>query len=227
MHEIRYKVIYSARRTLAISILPDASVIVRVPYRTPEKTIKELVNSKASWIIKHTDRFRNNTRRVPEKLFADGGKHLFRGDEKMLLVENSARPYCRFTDQKIEIGTAHPDDPRAVKQILYQGYRIEANRVFPVILRKILKEKESYGFRVTALKIRTMRSRWGSCTSKGIISLNTELVRLPEIYLEYVILHELSHLRHHNHGAGFYELLSELFPGWKEARKELKKYSLG
>lgn len=226
MQDIQYKVIYSARRTLAISILPDASVIIRVPHRTSEKKIRELVSSKASWIIKHTDRFRSNIRKAPEKLFANGGIHLFRGEQKELRVEKSVRPYCRFNDHVIEIGTAHPDDPKAVRHILYQGYRIEANRLFPEIVKSVLTDKESFKFRVSALKIRTMKSRWGSCSSKGVISLNTELIRLPQIYLEYVIIHELCHLRHHNHGAGFYELLSELFPCWKEARKELKKYSL-
>lgn len=227
MQDIQYKVIYSARRTMAISILPDASVIVRVPYRTTDKAIKGLVSSKASWIIKHTDRFRSSNSGVQEKLFADGGKHLYRGEEKLLCVAKASRPCCRFIDHRIEIGTAYPDDPMAVRRILYQGYRLEANRLFPETLKRILKEKESYGFKVSVLKIRTMKSRWGSCTSRGVISLNTELIRLHDVYLEYVILHELCHLRHHNHGAGFYELLSELFPGWQAARKELKRYSLG
>lgn len=227
MQDIEYKVVFSARRTLAISILPDASVIVRVPFRTPAKTITGLVSSKASWIRKHIDRFKSNPRKQDKKLFTDGEKHSVRGDEKVLCVEKSSKPYCRFTDNRIEVGTAYPEDPKAVRHILYQGYRIEANRVFPETMRRILKEKESYGFKVSVLKIRTMKSRWGSCSTKGVISLNTELIRMPAIYLEYVILHELSHLRHHNHGTGFYQLLSELFPGWKEVRKELKRYSLG
>lgn len=227
MQDIEYKVIYSARRTLAISILPDATVIVRVPYRTPAKSITGLVSSKATWIRKHTDRFRNNPRKVDKKLFTNGEKHHYLGAEMALRIEKSSKPYCRFTDENIEIGTSYPEDPKAVRHILYQGYRIEANRVFPETMKRILREKESYGFKVSVLRIRTMKSRWGSCSSKGAISLNTELIRMPAIYLEYVILHELSHLRHHNHGASFYELLSELFPDWKEVRKELKRYSLG
>lgn len=226
MQDISYKVIYSARKTLAISILPDATVIVRVPYRTPEKTITRLVSSKSSWILKHTERFRNNIPKTPERLFAAGEKHLFRGAESVLVVRESSKPYCRFSDHTIEIGTSNPGNPEAVRHILYQGYRNEACRIFPEALKRILHEKGSYGFRVSALRIRTMKSRWGSCSSKGVIALNTELVRLPEMYLEYVILHELCHLKHHNHGTGFYELLSELFPGWRERRKELRRYVL-
>lgn len=226
MQDIQYKVIYSARRTLAISILPDATVIVRAPYRTAERTIIKLVSSKASWILKHTEKFRNSSQSRPERRFTDGEKHLYRGMESALRVQKTTKPYCRFVDHTIEIGTASPEESSAVKHILYQGYRNEANRIFPETFRRILHEKQSYGFRVSQLKIRTMKSRWGSCSSRGIISLNTELIRLPEVYLEYVIMHELCHLKHHNHGAGFYELLSELFPGWQELRKELKGFSL-
>lgn len=226
MQDIQYKIIYSARRTLAISILPDATVIVRAPYRTSEKTITKLVDAKASWIVKHTEKFKNNIQRKPERFFTDGEKHLYRGLESALRVQKTSKPYCRFVDHTIEIGIACPEEARAVKHILYQGYRLEANRIFPETLRRILQEKESYGFRVSELKIRTMKSRWGSCSSRGVITLNTELIRLPEVYLEYVIMHELCHLKHHNHGTRFYELLSELSPGWQELRKELKRISL-
>jgi predicted metal-dependent hydrolase len=69
-----------------------------------------------------------------------------------------------------------------------------------------------------------MRSRWGSCSKQGKITLSTELIKLPDIFLEYVIIHELCHLKHHNHGKEYYKLLSELFPDWKIVRKGLRDY---
>ncbi len=72
-----------------------------------------------------------------------------------------------------------------------------------------------------------MKSRWGSCSNRGVIVLNTELIRLPDKFVRYVILHELCHLKEHNHGAGFYRLLSGLAPDWKAVRKELRTYMLG
>lgn len=79
-------------------------------------------------------------------------------------------------------------------------------------------------FKPAGLIIRKMKRRWGSCSNKGIITLSTELIKLPELYIEYVILHELCHLKHHNHGSGYYKLLSELFPDYKTVRKDLKKF---
>jgi predicted metal-dependent hydrolase len=69
-----------------------------------------------------------------------------------------------------------------------------------------------------------MKKRWGSCSSKGKIAISYDLIRLDEIYAEYVIIHELCHLKHHNHSSNYYNLLSEVYPEWKKVREELKKY---
>jgi predicted metal-dependent hydrolase len=220
--EIKYSIRYSARKTLAISILADSSVIIRAPYRTSGKTIASLVQSKELWILKHTERIRSQPT-INNRGFAEGDRHLFRGVELELRIHYSGKRSCLFRSDKIEIST--PDQPK-VERILKDGYKAEAYKVFPEVLKRILHEKETYGFRVTALRLRTMKSRWGSCSRKGVITLNTELIKLEDKFLEYVILHELCHLRHHNHGTGFYVLLSELYPSWKETRKELKKIRL-
>ena len=90
--------------------------------------------------------------------------------------------------------------------------------------REILVKYSNYGFRPTDLVVRTMKKRWGSCSSKGKIAISYDLVRLDEVYTEYVVLHELCHLKHHDHSANFYKMLSEVYPGWKKVREELKKY---
>lgn len=69
-----------------------------------------------------------------------------------------------------------------------------------------------------------MKGRWGSCNSKGRITLSTELIKIDGKYTEYVILHELCHLKHHDHSSAYYKLLAEVYPDWKTVRKELRKY---
>jgi predicted metal-dependent hydrolase len=93
-----------------------------------------------------------------------------------------------------------------------------------MIFNGMIEKYEDQMFKPTGLVIRTMKRRWGSCSTRGKITLSTELIKLPDLYIEYVIVHELCHLRHHNHGAGYYKLLSELFPEWRFVRKELRKY---
>lgn len=223
---IKYRVLYSARRTLAISILPDASVIVRVPYRTSDRTIQKLVADKSSWILKHTNNFRIERGNKLPVTYINGSIHLFRGKEIMLQTEYSSKAFYRLNDGSIVLGLRNHEDPEMVKALLYRAYKDQAEQVFPEMFRTVLHKFENYEFRPSKLTVRTMKRRWGSCSNKGSITLNTELIKLPDKYLEYVITHELCHLKHHNHGEGFYRLLSELFPGWKDARKELRGFNV-
>lgn len=222
--DIEFKVTYSKRRTLGISVLPDSSVVVRVPYLTSYKTISRIVHEKSGWIIKHRDIYRNKEHNKSSTLYIDGELHLFRGKKSVLRIEKSNKSYIRFTDSVIEIGMGKTDDTGEIKRLLYKGYRREAMNVFPEIFSNVLIKYEAQNFKPAGLIIRTMKRRWGSCSGKGIITLSTELIKLSDVYIEYVILHELCHLRHHNHSSRYYNLLSELYPGWKIIRKELRDY---
>jgi predicted metal-dependent hydrolase len=222
--DIEFKVIYSRRRSIGISVLPDSSVIVRVPYLTSFKTIIRIVNEKYNWIIKHRDDYRKLDHSSVGKSYITGETHLFHGNQSVLKIEKSEKPYVVFYDSTIALGTEKTDDSIAIKRLLYRGYKNEAMRYFPESFNKVLTENENQSFKPTGLVIRTMKRRWGSCSNKGIITLSTELIKLSDLYIEYVIIHELCHLKHHNHGPQFYELLSEVFPEWKTVRKELKKY---
>jgi predicted metal-dependent hydrolase len=225
--EIKYNIVYSSRRTLGISILRNGSVIVRAPYRTPRESIEKIVREKANWIIKHTGNIRSRLEKNPALKFTHGEKHLYRGRKMELRLVKSDRLSCRFNDDSIEIGLPLEPGPLTVINTLYRGYTREAARHFPDMLSAIQKKYENQGFRYTTLVIKTMRSRWGSCSNKGVITLNTELIRLPDHLIEYVMIHELCHLKHHNHGNGFYNLLSELLPEWKPLRNELKQHTMG
>ncbi len=222
--DIVFRVIYSGRRSLGISVLPDSTVIVRVPYRTSLKTINRIVQEKAAWIIKHRDSYISMDNSKLNRLYYNGEKHLFRGNESILKIEKSSRNYIRFINGSIEISLDKTDSSEAIKRLLYIGYKNEAMILFPLILSSLIKKHEDQMFKPGGLIIRSMKRRWGSCSNRGVITLSTELIKLSDKLIEYVILHELCHLKHHNHGTGYYNLLSSLYPDWKEARKELRKF---
>jgi predicted metal-dependent hydrolase len=224
LQNIEFRIVYSARRTLGISVLPDSSVIVRAPYRASLKTISRIVQEKAEWIIKHREGYKHKENKKLNSSFISGEIQLFRGKESVLHIIESKRPFVRFNTNTIEVGLDKTDDSQAIKKLLYKGYKAEASKIFPETLSMVLKTHENKMFKPTGLVIRSMKSRWGSCSKKGIITLSTELIKLSDIYIEYVIIHELCHLKHHNHGNNYYKLLSELFPDWKIIRKELRGY---
>ena len=74
-------------------------------------------------------------------------------------------------------------------------------------------------------RVRVMRRRWGSCTGNGVLTLNTQLVKAPPRCLDYVLLHEIAHLREHNHSKRYYAVLDRLLPEWKEVRRELERWA--
>lgn len=224
IEDIEFKVVYSGRRSIGISVLPDSSVIVRVPYLTSLKTITRIVTDKYCWVIKHRDNYRKLDNSSLNRSYTTGELHLFRGNRSIIQIEKSVMPYVRFNDNTIELGTSKTDDEAAIKRLLYKGYKDEALILFPELLQKVVREHQNQMFKPAGLIIRTMKRRWGSCSNKGLITLSTELIKLSDLYIEYVIAHELCHLKHHNHGAQYYKLLSEVFPEWKNVRKELRKY---
>ena len=89
---------------------------------------------------------------------------------------------------------------------------------------EIVTKHQAINFSPSALRVRKLKRKWGSCTSKGVITLNSDLIKLEDSLQEYVIIHELCHLYHPNHGKEFYNLLGSLLPGWKELRIRLRQY---
>ena len=224
IEDIEFRVIYSRRRSIGISVHPDSSVIVRVPYLTSFKTINRIVNEKYDWVLKHRDNYRKLDNSPVKKSYKSGEIHLFHGHQSVLKVEKTGKSYVRFYDNAIEMGTEKTDDTLVIKRLLYKGYKAEALKYFPDLLNKVLIDHGNQMFKPAGLVIRTMKRRWGSCSNKGVITLSTELIKLSDVFIEYVITHELCHLKHHNHGPQFYKLLSEVYPEWKTVRKELRKY---
>jgi predicted metal-dependent hydrolase len=221
---IKYKVVYSGRRTIGINITPDKGVTIRAPYRTSISTIEKVVASKSDWIRKYLERYSNLKRLNGDNTFADGDRILFRGQGYTLRVIESERGNVVLSGGEIIVSLTVSHDSEKIRQALRRWYNRQAAALFGSKMNELLQKYAAYRFSPTGFSVRTMRRRWGSCTSRGKITLNSELVKLEDIYTEYVILHELCHLHHPNHGIEYYRLLGEVFPQWKSVRKELKNY---
>ena len=221
---IEYKIIYSRRRSIGISVGPDSGVTVHAPVRTSIKTIENLVASKSDWIKKHLENYKASVRINNNEVIADGATSLLQGKEHRIKIIESNKYFIKLNGDTIEIGLRNIDEKEIAGPMLEKWYRVIAEGIFRRKFDEILFKYKDYNFKPSEFTIRALKRRWGSCTSKGKITISSELLKLDEVYLEYVILHELCHLKHHNHGKEFYKLLSEVFPNWKLTRSELKKY---
>jgi len=224
MEEIKYNVVFSRRRTISIIVSPDKTVTVRAPLRASLKTINKFVQDKSAWIKKHLNSSPGLNLTDKGKQYTDGEFHLFMGREYALRKIASVNPFVRQTEDVIEVGQNFTDNRDKTKRLLEIWYIRQAGEILTGLLKDIIRNNGDYKFSPTRLVIRPLKSRWGSCTSKGKITLNSELVKLDHLLIEYVIIHELCHLKFHNHGANFYNLLAELVPDYKSIRKELRKY---
>lgn len=224
MNNIDYKVIFSHRRSISIIVSPDKGVVVRAPVRTSIKSIEKYLEEKSGWISKHLEKHSELIRINHEKRYTNGEVHLFMGKENYLRISESAKPFVRHYESIIEIGIKNTNDIVRIKSLLERWYKQEANNTFPIKFEEILCIYKHHRFFPTGFTVRTLKSRWGSCTNSGKITINAHLIKLDPVYTEYVILHELCHLKYHNHGKDYYRLLEELVPNYKKIRKELRKY---
>ena len=225
MEEIKYNVVFARRRSISIIVRPDKSVTVRAPLRMPLSTIEKFVKSKSSWIKKHIDSDPSIKLSNNGKKYTGGEVHLYLGKEYILRKIVSSDPFVKLNESSIEVGQIDIADNLRTKYLVESWYIRKALEVLSEKVKEILRKYNEYGFRPTGFVIRPMKTRWGTCTSKAKITLNSELVKLDQIFIEYVIIHELCHLKVPTHGADFYRLLAEIIPDYKSIRKEMRKYT--
>jgi predicted metal-dependent hydrolase len=223
--DFQYKIIFSHRRTITINIRPDLGVVVKAPYRTPVGSIRKFVTDKSDWILKSLNKFNSLVRLDNRKGYLNGDSILLFGREhKLKLIQTDKYSVILRDNDIIEAGFFKDNNPLIIRALLEDWFKFVARRKLTIQFREILAKYKDYGFLPAGFVVRTMKTRWGSCSSKGKIAISYDLIRLDEIYGEYVIVHELCHLKHHNHSANYYNLLSEVYPDWKKVRENLKNY---
>jgi predicted metal-dependent hydrolase len=222
---IQYRLDYSRRRTLSIIVSPEKGVVVKAPFHTSVRTVEKFVNAKSEWIARSLKKFDSMVRIDKQEGYSDGDSFLLFGKHHKLLIRNGDKiSVGPIENDNILLTVRNESNPLLIKSLLESWLKYVAGNELKAIFREVLVKYKNYGFSPTGFVVRRMKTRWGTCSSKGKIALSSDLIRLDKIYGEYVIVHELCHLRHHNHGAGFYSLLSELYPEWKIVREGLKRY---
>jgi len=223
--EIPYRIRFSRRRTISITISPDKGVIVGAPYRTSAGTIERIVRGKSEWINRTLEGFLSLRRLDNKDGYSDGDEIMLFGRIHKLRIIQSQTSYVRLSGSNIiEAGVNGNADPSLVRTTLELWFHTIAKQKLTAMFAGVLAKHRSRGFNPSGFSVRKMKKRWGSCSSKGNIAVSYDLIRLDDVFSEYVIIHELCHLKHHNHSRDYYRLLSEVYPGWKSVRKELRTW---
>ena len=223
--EFNYQVKKSARRkTLTIVVHPDNRVVVSAPASYPRKNILRFVEKKSDWIRKAIRANLQRNQQSQARRFETGEKLLYLGREYILRVErgNSSQVILRDEDICVRLRTivgAAPE-PSVVKEHLLKWYQARA-------LAKVKEKVPIYtgliGVNPRLVTIKTLKSRWGSCSIHGRISLAWHIIMAPERIFDYLIVHELCHLVHHNHSVEYWDLVATILPDHQQSRKWLRE----
>ena len=203
------------RRTIALIIERDGTLTVRAPLRATRAAIEAFIRQKTDWIL----RTREKLKAVPpalERKFVDGESFLYLGSPYNLKLVRPRRPALHFDDGF----TLSLSAQKKGRQYFVRWYR---ERAFEVISARVDQYARIHGFTPKQVRITSARTRWGSCSSTGTLSFTWRLVMAPLEVIDYVVLHELVHLRIRNHSLKFWQAVGALDPGYGARRKWLKE----
>ncbi len=206
-----------ARRYL-LRLQPDGTARLVIPRRGSRAEGIRFLERNEAWLLKQLNRWqkRNETRQP----WTDGTRFLFRGEVTVLNVENFDKGIrLRFSDQIILLPHARPD----YRDIVLGHLRQIAERELPVRTRELARH---HGIAINRVTVRAQKTRWGSCSARGTISLNWRLIQAPASVSDYLIIHELMHRREMNHSARYWKLVADACPDYRLAEQWLKKMRL-
>jgi len=228
---IHFSVVRSRRRkkTMAISVEPAGTVLVKVPFRLRRSRILEAVESRAEWIL---EKQKIAGHRVPpEKKFVSGDLFLYLGRSCRLKILNSAgygKEPVRLSGGRLEVarpveGGSKSAAREEIRDALVQWYTAQAGKKIP---ERVSLYARKMGLPEPEVLIRAQRTRWGSCDSKGRLRFNWRLIMAPLGIVDYVVVHELCHIKHKNHAASFWGHLKRTLPDCETRKERLRKEGL-
>ena len=217
-HGIYVRVVRHPRaRRYLLRLDSDGTARLVIPRRGSRREAWQFLDRSEAWILR---RFRDwQSRQTAKQPWRDGKAFLFRGEPLILRVEErDAKSELHFAGHVISAPPAsdyrHP---------IQAWLRRLAEKELPVRTRELAKQ---HGIAVTRVSIRAQKTRWGSCSTRGTISLNWRLVQAPKFVRDYLIVHELMHRRQMNHSARYWKLVAEAFPDYRAAESWLKRTRL-
>ena len=211
-----YVVKRQRRKTIALHVLTDGSVEVRAPKWVSKKAIAEFVEERSGWVIEQRVHYLEKAALSPQ--YCSGAYHDYLGEPFILEVVSSTRSSVSMVDGVLLVRVKEPMDKVQVKSALEHWYARQAKIILPERLAYCYQQLpiEILDYRpMPELKLRKMRSRWGSCSSQGVVTLNTLLMQYAPDCIDYVVFHELCHLWEFNHSKAFYRLMDRVMPSWQ------------
>jgi predicted metal-dependent hydrolase len=235
---IGYVIRPSRCRSVRIVVSSPDEVVVRVPPRVSPKAAHAFVVQQAEWILKALAKQARKPRLVP-LTYKSGEVLFYLGRPHRLEVARSVWKSVTHAEDVLRVALHDTSNSQRVKTLVDEWLRMQAGMLLPGFFDEALErfgahirhakhplvrqtDRHPEGLRLT---VRVMKTRWGSCSRDGHITLSVELLHAPRRLIDYVIVHELCHLAQLNHSAAFYFQLAQCMPDWQQRRQELESHA--
>jgi hypothetical protein len=210
----------SKRRSIGLRI-DDRGLTVNAPLRASEKWLHSVLQEKAAWVVEKLASWQ--AKKPAPQQWSDGETILFRGETFILRIVPSlfdAPP--QLHGARLVIHVCRTDNPALIEKIVERWYRREALQLFEECVAHFAPQMK---VAPREIKLSAARTQWGSCTTRGTVRLNWQLIKMPLPLVDYVVAHELAHLVEMNHSAAFWRVVETVCPDYAKLRVELRGWS--
>ncbi len=209
------------RRSISLRI-DDRGLIVNAPLRASEKWLNSVLHEKADWVVRQLDDWQS--KKPPPIFWAEGACIPFRGEEFILTLTPRVRGAIpRLQGEVLHVPVGMEAEASSIEKAVTQWYRSEALQVFRECVEYYAPLLQ---VSPRELKLTAARTQWGNCTESGVVRLNWQLVKMPLHLIDYVVVHELAHLKEMNHSPSFWRVVEIACPDYKQCRSELHSYGV-
>lgn len=212
------------RKTLSLSLHPHEGLVLLIPWWTHERDIHSFLSTHCSWIISRMKGFKP----LPRYELTEGEPLFFEGQPTFLEVAEGPRlSKSSYEDGRLQI-RIKPSEPELRTEAVYAQLKKFCYKKGHVFLSERLDYwKQKLGVEYHSLKITNPKRRWGSCDGKNIIRLNWRIMLTPLDLIDYLLVHELCHVKHKNHSREYWAFVASVMPDHADRRKQLHKHPAG
>ena len=217
---VQYQLVRRKRRSVGFKVDLDG-LTVSAPPRESYRYLDQLISERAEWIGGKLEEM--EVRRQPERKWKNGERLPLLGEEIELYVY---RTYTRSEPMqaagRILVGVPDTRDAQTVRERVATWYRRQAERHFQ---SRVAWFAPKLGVAMPRLKLSNAKTTWGICTTEGVVHLSWRLIKAPQAQIDYVVAHELAHLKHMNHSRAFWNTVAQLYPDFAQERDALERDS--
>lgn len=220
--EYSVQVVEKNIKNVHLKVFRDFSIVISAPIGIAEEWVNNFVDDKYGWIGKQLEKYRVSSGYNNLTDLKSGSSTQFLGKDLRVFITASDKNEVQLNDNKVSIFLKDINNKEKENKIFSQWWRESAQRVYEEIVDEWMPIFKRHGVEKPCICIRKMKTLWGSCSKKlGKITFNEYLLKADRRCIEYVVLHELTHLIYNAHNKDFYDFLTIYMPDWKERKKRL------